>query len=64
MMCSYLTKWLSMRSYFSHLALELWNHLTLRGIDNGGPKILVFRLYSHAKLFWFIKHELPNQTAF
>ena len=60
MMHSYLIKWLSMRSYFSHLALGLWDHLTLRGIDSHGPRTLFFRLYSHVKLFWFIKHELSK----
>ena len=39
MMHSYLIKWLSMRSYFGRLALGLWDHLTLRGIDSGGPKL-------------------------
>ena len=29
MMHSYLIKWLSMRSYFSHLALGLWDHILM-----------------------------------
>ena len=44
MMHSYLIKWLSMRSYFGHLALGLWDHTILMAESEEELKSLLMKV--------------------